>query len=537
MKCARIFGRAWLSLALVLLALLCPGSSCLTKTTTSELSVPERDTLVLADSDPSTLDPALAREVGAVGYIVQIFGGLVTFDAGMNLVPDIAGSWEADAANTVYTFHLREDAVFHDGQPVTAGDFKYSWERACDPATGSLTAGTYLNDIVGAGDMLSGDAGEISGVEVVDDYTLRVTIDRPKAYFLSKLAQPVAFVVDREEADGGGEWWREPNGTGPFKLEGWEPGHLLLLERNEDFHREKARVGHVAFLFNAGYSMQLYEQGQVDVTGVSIYSLERVMDESNALHSQLSIFAQHNITYLGFNCARSPFNDARVRRAFCLAVDKERVVSQVLLDSVEAANGIVPRGMMGYDPGFGGLEYDAAAARALLAQAGYGEGGSPLKVVVTLPGSSGDVAAYFTAVLYQWQENLGVEVEVRQLDGDAYFDRLDEEADDVFFYGWSADYPDPQDFLDVLFRGGSVNNPGRYTDNAYDALLDRAAVETDDSVRAGLYRQAEVKLITGDAACLPLWFGRSYLLIKPRVEGYAVSPLGYPLLAGVSVKD
>ncbi len=212
-------------------------------------------------------------------------------------------------------------------------------------------------------------------------------------------------------------------------------------------------------------------------------------------------------------------------------------MSQVLLDSVEAADGIVPRGMMGYDPGFGGLEYDAAAARALLAQAGYGEGGSPLKVVVTLPGSSGDVAAYFTAVLYQWQENLGVEVEVRQLDGDAYFDRLDEETDDVFFYGWSADYPDPQDFLDVLFRGGSVNNAGRYTDNAYDALLDRAAVETDDGVRAGLYRQAEVKLITGDAACLPLWFGRSYLLIKPRVEGYTVSPLGYPLLADVSVED
>ncbi len=299
MKRARMFGRAWLSLALVLLALLCLGSSCLDGNDHARtLSVPEQDTLVLADSDPSTLDPALAREMGSVGYIVQIFGGLVTFDAGMNLVPDIAGSWEADAANTVYTFHLREDAVFHDGQPVTAGDFKYSWERACDPATGSLTAGTYLNDIVGAGEMLSGDAEEMSGVEVVDDYTLRVTIDRPKAYFLSKLAQPVAFVVDREEADGGGEWWREPNGTGPFKLEGWEPGDLLLLERNEDFYREKARVGHVAFLFNAGYSMQLYEQGQIDVTGVSIYDLERVMDESNALHSAAVHLrpAQHHLS-------------------------------------------------------------------------------------------------------------------------------------------------------------------------------------------------------------------------------------------------
>ena len=232
---------------------------------------------------------------------------------------------------------------------------------------------------MGVADRLAGDAEEVSGVEVVDDRTLRVTIDRPKAYFLSKLAQPVFFVVDSREADGGGERWRQPNGTGPFKLAGWEQGDLLLLERNEDFYREKAGVGHVAYLFNAGYSMQLYEQGRIDVTGVSIYSLERVMDESNALHPQLSIFSQYNITYLGFNCAGGPLADARVRRAFCLAVDRERVVGQVLLDSVEAASGIVPPGTTGYDAGFAGLDYDVAAARDLLAQAGYGPGGSPLK--------------------------------------------------------------------------------------------------------------------------------------------------------------
>ncbi len=529
--------RFCLSMALVVLAMLCLGGNCFSGTQTSGVSVPDRDTLLLADSDPSTLDPALAREVGSVSYIMQIFSGLVAFDSGMNLVPDLAASWETGGSGTVYTFHLREEAVFHDGRSVTAGDFKYSWERACDPATGSRTAATYLNDIVGATEMLAGDADGISGVEVLDDQTLRVTIDQPKAYFLSKLAQPVSFVVDRNEADGGGQWWRRPNGTGPFKLEGWESGSLLLLERNEDFYRDRAKVGHVAFLFNAGYSMQLYEQGEVDVTGVSIYSLERVMDPGNALHSQLSVFPQYNITYLGFNCARAPFADARVRRAFCLAVDKERVVNQVLLDSVEAAGGIVPQGMMSYDAGLAANGYDVNAAKALLAQAGYGPGGSPLKVVVTLPGSSGDVAAYFTAVLYQWQQDLGVQIEVRQLDGDAYFDRLSEEKDDVFFWGWSADYPDPQDFLDVLFRSGSVNNVGGYVDAAYDALLDRAAVEADQAARAGLYQEAEVRLISQDAACLPLWFGRSYLLVKPRVQGYVLSPLGYPLLAGVSVQD
>jgi oligopeptide transport system substrate-binding protein len=527
--------RNWLSPGLIFLALLCLGSNCVTRTSTPAISVPDRDTLILRDSDPSTLDPAMARETGSLAYIMQIFSGLVAFDADMNLVLDMAESWETDNSNTVYTFYLREGVTFHDGRPVTADDFKYSWERACDPATGSETAGTYLNDIVGATEMLAGDAQEIAGVEVLDDHTLRVAIDQPRAYFLSKLAQPVAFVVDRENVDTGREWWREPNGTGPFKLNGWESGELLLLERNSRYYRDQTKVRYVAFLLTGGYSTQMYELNQIHVTGISIYDLERVMDVTNRLHSQLAIFAQYNTTYFGFNTTKTPFNDARVRRAFCHAVDKDRVASQVLLNSVDAARGIVPPGMMGYDAGFDGLAYDVDTAKALLAEAGYGPGGNPLRVVVTLPGSSGEIAAYLTAVLYQWQENLGVEVEVRQLDGDAYFDRLDEEKDDVFFYGWSADYPDPQDFLDVLFRSGSVNNVGGYDDAAYVALLDQAAVEPNAGARAALYRQAEVKLIAEDAACLPLWFGKSYLLIKPEVKGYAISPLGFPLLANVSV--
>jgi oligopeptide transport system substrate-binding protein len=537
MKGSTVTMRNWLSPVLVLLALLCLGSNCLTRTSTPAISVPDGDTLILRDSDPSTLDPAMARETGSVGYIMQIFSGLVAFDESMNLVPDIAESWETDNTGTIYTFRLRQDVKFHDGRPVTAADFKYSWERACDLATGSQTAGTYLNDIIGAAEMLAGDAQEMAGVQVLDEHTLQVTIDQPRAYFLSKLAQPVAFAVDRKNVDTGGEWWREPNGTGPFKLNGWEAGKLLLLERNGLYYRGQAKVRYVAFLFSGGYSTQMYQLNQIHVTGISIYDLERVTDPTNALHSQLAIFNQYNITYLGFNTTKAPFNDVRVRRAFCHAVDKDRVASQVLLGSVEVARGVVPPGMMGYDASFEGLSYDLDAAKALLAEAGYGPDGNPLKVVVTLPGSSGEVSNDLTAVMYQWQENLGAVVEVRQLDGDAYFDRLDEEKDDVFFYGWSADYPDPQDFLDVLFRSGSVNNVGGYDDAAYVALLDHGAVEPNAGARAELYRQAEVKLITEDAACLPLWFGKSYLLIKPEVKGYAISPLGFPLLANVSVSD
>lgn len=154
--------------------------------------------LNLWDTGPLTLDPAISADVSSHSYVMQIFSGLVRLDQELNIVPDIAENWEKSPDGKTYTFYLRQGVKFHSGQEVKAADFKYSWERACDPDTGSGTAATYLGDIVGAKDMLAGRAEEISGVEVIDDYTLRVTIDAPKAYFLDKLAYPTAFVVDRD---------------------------------------------------------------------------------------------------------------------------------------------------------------------------------------------------------------------------------------------------------------------------------------------------------------------------------------------------
>jgi oligopeptide transport system substrate-binding protein len=144
-----------------------------------------------------------------------------------------------------------------------------------------------------------------------------------------------------------------------------------------------------------------------------------------------------------------------------------------------------------------------------------------------------------TAVLYQWAQNLsdfGVKIDIRQLDSDAYFYRLDEEKDDVFFYGWVADYADPQDFLEILFGTDSANNVGHYSSPEADALLAQAAVEQDEATRLGLYQQVE-QIMVSEGACLPLWFGQNYILVNPRVQGYALSPLGIPLLTTVTVSD
>ena len=182
------------------------GNDIITTTSTSTTPTPAvtgGGTLKLYGADPTTLDPALSSDANSHQYIVQIFSGLVKLGDNLEPAPDIAGTWEISQDNLTFTFYLRHDVVFQDGRQVTAADFKYSWERACNPATGSSTAGTYLIDIVGVREVIQGMAEEISGVEVINDYTLKVTIDAPKSYFLSKLSYPTAMVVDKfNVADG-----------------------------------------------------------------------------------------------------------------------------------------------------------------------------------------------------------------------------------------------------------------------------------------------------------------------------------------------
>lgn len=526
--------RLQIPLLILLIAVLCFTSVC-SLWKAQPLSIPEEDTLILFDTGPLTLDPAISQELSSHTYIMHIFSGLVAFDQELNVIPDITESYDISEDGKTYTFHLRREVKFHNGKEVTASDFKYSWERACRPETKSPTAATYLDDVVGVEAMLAGEAEGIDGVKVDGDYTLQVTIDAPKAYFLAKLTYPVAFVVDKANVESGKEWWRKPNGTGPFKLKGWQEDELILLERNDLYYGVPAKVKHIAFRLR-GSPMQMYEKGEIDVTYVSLANLERVMDPNNPLNQELWEFPELSVFYIGFNTTESPFDDVRVRQAFCYAVDKDRIISQVLKGSVTRAEGILPLGLPGYNEEIRGLNYDLEQARTLIAESGYGDSANLPPLTFTVPGEGGYVSTSLTAILYQWEQNLGVEIEVRQLESEVYYYRLDEEKDEMFEFGWVADYPDPQNFLEVLFYSQSKYNIGEYSNSVVDELLDRAAVKQDSEDRLLLYQEAE-PLIINDAACLPLWFGRNYLLVKPYVKGYTLSPLGIPLLNNVSIED
>jgi len=241
-----------------------------------------------------------------------------------------------------------------------------------------------------------------------------------------------------------------------------------------------------------------------------------------------------SMSYTGFNSAKPPFDDANVRQAFSLAVDKDKIIELVLKGMVRKAEGILPPGMPGYNENIRGLDFDVERAKQLIAESKYGDVSQLPPITLTTYGL-GTVSPIEAALVDMWRDNLGVEVEVRQLEIERYFYVLMEEKDEMFNSGWGADYPDPQNFLDILFHSGTEDNTGEYHNAEVDALLQKARVEQDVATRMSLYQQAE-QIIVDDAACLPLLFDVSYTLVKPYVKDLSLTSLWIPRLRYVSIE-
>lgn len=489
----------------------------------------------LLGAEPPTLDPALSGDATSAEYIVEIFSGLVTLNPKLEVVPDIAERWEISPDGKTYTFFLRKGVKFHDGKEVTAKDFKYSLERAADPKTGSTTADTYLADILGVKEKLAGKANEVRGVKVVDDYTLQIEIDAPKAYFIAKLTYPAAFVLDRANVESGKNWTDRPNGTGPFKLKEWSRGEKIVLVRNENYYAGPPPLAQVRFILAGGSPMTMYENNEIDTTGVSLTDIDRVLDPKNPLNKELVVATSLDVGYIGFDVTKPPFDDVRVRQAFNHAVDKQKIVDVVLKKLVQRADGVLPPGMPGYNPNLKGLEYDPAKAKRLIAESKYKDVANFPPIVVSLPGTGATLPPSSDAILQMWKDNLGVKVEIQQAEWATFLQDIKAHKYQVFELGWIADYPDPQDFLDVLFHSQSLENNGRYSNPQVDALLERARVEKDVSTRLRLYQEVE-QMIVNDAPWIPLSFGKSYMLIKPYVKGYQSPPMVIPNLRFVSIE-
>ena len=500
--------------------------------TAMERDKPEGGVMRRLFSDPPTLDPHKTSDTTSAFIIGEVFSGLVTLNTDLQIVPDIADRWEISQDGMVYTFHLLPDAKFADGKPVTAQDFVYSLNRAADPELASPVARTYLSDIVGVTEVLDGEATEISGLKAIDERTLEITIDAPKAYFLAKLTYPTAFVVDKDNVESGGDNWTDaPNSTGPFMLKEYKIGEHIILERNDNFYREPAYIDRAVFNLAGGQAMALYENDEIDITGVSIFDLERLKDPTEPLSSELKIAPPgFSVSYIGFNVNEPPFDDVHFRRALNLAIDKELIANEVLAGLTVPAYGILPPGFPGYTDGLEGLKYDEEAAKAELEMSKYADPADRPRIILSVTGTGGDIGIDMQVILEMWKNTLGVEVEIQQVEWATYLQDLNRRKFQIYALGWQADYPDPQDFLDILFHTESETNHGAYSNPEVDAMLEEARVERDAGRRVELYNKVE-QMIIDDAAWVPLWYdSERNLLLKPHIKDYRLVPMTIPKL-------
>ncbi len=478
---------------------------------------------------PGTLDPPRVDDVYESCISNQIFDGLLDLDPDLHPIPSIAKEWTVSRDGREYVFSLRDDVRFHNGRPVTAEDIAYSLARIVDPRLGDQSiAGEFLRKIEGVDAYAAGKARVISGIRVLDDSRVAITLTSPYASFLSVLAMDQTKVVPREEVERRGkDFARHPVGTGPFLLR--EDADLrgdaqVILDANEDYFRGRPHLDRVVFHVTTDYNTDRTADellnGRLTFSIVPTDKFQRVSSDARfRMHRRTEL----SFAFLGLNMARPPFDDPRVRRAFAHAIDLKRVVEVDAVGRVVAA-GILPPGIFGYSPEPKGKAYDLDASRRLLAEAGYPDGRG-LPRIVYWQTSRGEAGKRADAVMRTNFESAGFSVEFRHVSWDEFDAKLMAHDMQAFGLSWIADLPDPDSILASLFTSHGTFNFFEYENAAVDSLLTAGTGLRASNNRAELYRRAE-RFVLEDVAVIPLYHIANNYAVRSDVEGLVITPFG-----------
>ncbi|MFQ5924275.1 MAG: peptide ABC transporter substrate-binding protein, partial [Anaerolineales bacterium] len=482
--------------------------------------------LRLALDPPTSLDPGAASDFQSGMYTDQLFSGLVRLTPEMSIVPDVSRSWDVLEDGKKYRFHLREDVLWSDGQPLTSGDFEFAWKRTLDPEFSSPKSDMLL-DIKGAADFNSGK-GSVDGVGVraVDDHTLEVELERPTGYFLQLAAHSGFFPVPKHVTASNNEHWADdPNiiTNGPYRLDSFDADQGLSLKRNPAYHgifTGNVEEIQVAFRDSGADDLpDMYKEDEIDAQLMYMLSAEE-RDRSRHTHTDEYLTAPVlSILYLGFDVSRPPFDDARVRRALCSAIDRETLAEIAYRGYyAPAIGGLVPPGLPSHLPETG-QQFDPGSAAQLLEEAGYpnGRGFPDIECLGTISGLGDPVREHLKT---HWQQHLGVEIEWQLLEWPSYMKRLHESPPHVYTTGWLADYADPDNFLRVALLS-ALNG---WENEAYDEMVEAARSSLDHAERMDLYERAQ-RILADEVPVLPIVYLRGHYLVKPWLTRFPVSAM------------
>ncbi len=482
-------------------------------------------------SNPTTLDPALIVDVPGGGIGAKLFNGLARFDETLNVVPDIAESWEISDDGLTYTFYLKKGIRFSNGREVTANDFKYSFERVLSPATRSPNTWV-LDRIRGAKDFMGGRIKDVEGIEVRNDTTIMITIEEPFSPFIDLLCMTTAYVVPREEVEKRGSGFStHPVGTGPFVLQEWRHNRHLVLESRDDYFEGGPNVKGIMYKI---IPEDLTAVAEFETAGLDILSVPasefRRYSRSAKWKGLVSGAPGINTYYLGFNCERPPFSNPVLRKAVSFAVDREKILKTLYEGRGELAYGPVPSLLRKW-PSHDTISYDPEHARRLMKEAGF-PNGLTIKIYLTADNEVLDILE----AIQGYQSGVGIHAELRQLEWSAYKDAINRGEPDAFWLSWWADYPDPENFLFPLFHSrnfGPAGNRARYKNPEVDMLIEKGQKSMNEISRNEYYRKAE-DMIVKDSPWVFFWHRTEFTVRQPRVKNYRIHPI-YSIDKGMDV--
>jgi oligopeptide transport system substrate-binding protein len=457
-----------------------------------------------------TLDPAFIGDAADVQLLLQLYAGLTRLDETGEPYPSLAAGWDISEDGRTYTFDVRDGLTFSDGTKLTAEDVRRSWLRLLDPAIGA-SAPDVLSLIVGASERLAGtlDASGV-GITAPDATTLVVELRYPASYFLDIVATPATFVVP-PRADGTASWQRAENfvGSGPYVVDGTDEGDLVL-RANDRYVAGPPPIDEIRWVASVDdEGVTAFANGEVDLVGVPGWDARWIAYDPD-LGPNLHAAEPLTISYFGFDTTRPPFDDARVRRAFALALDRERLVPLAEGAGSQAAASLVPPALWpeGFDPA---LEHDPREANRLLDAAGYEDRADLGTLVVNATGLGVGPA------VATWRDVLGADIAVETRSFGDFLATLDERPPNVFTVNWIADYASPHALYGLLLDAGAASNWGDWRDPDFVELLEAAAAAPADDL--GPTYAAIEEHVTTEAPVIPWSYGETWWLVADGLRG------------------
>lgn len=464
----------------------------------------------------------------------NIFDRLVDVEVGTDgnskIVPSLAESWDISDDGLEYTFHLRQGVKFHNGNDFTAEDVAYTFHRMLTVEGGVNTE--FIDQIKGADELLAGETDTLEGVEVVDDYTIKVTLKEPFAGFLASISSPGVSIYDSEATEAAGDQFgMDPAvtvGTGPFEFSSWSFNNQLVLTRNEDYWKGASGLPGVVIKIIPDTETQsmMFESGELDILDLD-YAADSVDRFTETYPDQIVQGPRVGIVYFTMNFNKEPFQDVRVRKAVQMSIDRQAILDALYGGRGQVEQGIFPHGLIGFNPDQEEIKYDPEAAKALLAEAGYADG---FDMEIAADSSASDTMTMALEIVSDQLAEVGIRAEIKNYDESTWLETRKSGELGSFISTWSADYNDPDNFIYTFFgneektRIRSIN----YPDTEVMERVAKARTVVNEDERLAEYKALEEKLIHEDAAWVPMFSRLHLFAVSKRVQGFA------PLWSGLS---